>query len=74
LTISIDVFQCGDCTQTFGIGIIDYNPSYVIGEYYGLSDGRVGQIMAIVNTLPITHVVTSGPYVDCITAQAAVCI
>ena len=74
LTISIDVYQCGDCNQTFGIGIIDYNPSYVIGEYYGLSDGRVGQIMAIVNTLPITHVVTSGPYVDCATAQAAVCI
>lgn len=74
LTIAIDVYECGNCAETFGIGIVDYNPSYVIGEFFGLSDGRVGQIISITNTLPITHVVTSGPYVDCAAAQSAVCI
>lgn len=73
LTIAIDIYECGDCSQTFGIGIIEYSGSYVIGEFYGLDDGRVGQIMTITNTLPITHTVTSGPYADCATAQAAVC-
>lgn len=74
LTIAIDVYECGDCTGTFGIGIVAYDPSYVIGEFFGLSDGRVGQIISITNTLPITHFVTSGPYLDCASAQSAVCI
>jgi hypothetical protein len=38
-----------------------------------LDDGRVGRIMAITNTMPITHVVLSGPYATCAIAQSAVC-
>ena len=73
LNYGINVYECGDCLQVFGIGVVLYDPSYVIGEYYGLNDGRVGEV---ISTTPsaTTHSVTSGPYIDCATAQSAVCI
>lgn len=69
---AINVYECGNCVDIFGIGIIDYDPSYTIGQYYGLNDGRVGEIIATTPSAS-THSVTSGPYADCATAQAAVC-
>lgn len=72
LNYAVNVYECGDCAQIFGIGIIAFDNSYVIGEYYALDDGRVGEIISTTLS-PTTHTVVNGPYPDCATAQAATC-
>jgi hypothetical protein len=75
LTFAINVYICGDTCGSFtgGIGIMEYNSLYSIGEFFGLDSGRVGEIIAITNTSPITDIAISGPYPDCATALANVC-
>ena len=73
VNFAIDIYECGECASIFGIGLIAYDAGYSIGQYFGLDDGRVGEIIAITSSTPITHIVTSGPYANCATAQAATC-
>jgi hypothetical protein len=76
LTFAINIYICGDScgSHTGGVGILAYNAGYSVGEFFELATGRVGEIIAITNTTPITDTVISGPYPDCATALAAICI
>ena len=75
LTFAINIYICGDIcgSHTGGIGIMAYNAAYSVGQFFELATGRVGEIIAITNTTPITDTVVNGPYADCATALAAVC-
>jgi len=75
LTFAINIYICGDLcgAHTGGIGIMTYNALYSVGEFFELATGRIGEIIAITNTTPITDTVVNGPYPDCATAMAAVC-
>jgi len=76
LTFAINIYICGDVcgSHTGGIGILEYNAGYSVGEFFELATGRVGEIIAITNTTPITDTVINGPYPDCATALATVCV